>query len=206
MGGYRRVGWLLAATRIRYYHHAMSNYRRAPAPGGTFFFTAVTFQRRPLLTTPGMRPLLRQAIIETRRERPFRIVAQVLLPDHLHTIWELPPGDTEFPTRWRLIKTRVTRSLRQAGMDVTHPVAARRQRHQHAVWQRRFWEHMVRDKNDLARHVDYIHWNPVKHGLVDRVGDWPWSTFHRDVRLGVYPSDWGAFEPDAITGMGVEEE
>ncbi|NIA20780.1 MAG: transposase [Anaerolineaceae bacterium] len=184
----------------------MSNYRRAAVPGGTFFFTAVAFQRRPLLTTSGVRPLLRRAILDTRRERPFRILAQVLLPNHLHTIWELPPGDDDFSTRWRLIKTRVTRSLRGRGIDIPHPNASRRRRHQHGLWQPRFWEHGVRDEDDLERHVDYIHWNPVKHGLVDRVGDWPWSTFHRCVRLGIYPPDWGAFQPQTVTGPDVEGE
>ena len=188
------------------YHPPMSNYRRAPVPGGTFFFTVVTFQRRPLLTSPGPRAVLKQAIIDTRRERPFRIVAQVLLPDHLHTVWELPPGDADFPTRWRLIKTRVTRALRQRGMDVSHPSTSRRRRDNHGIWQPRFWEHVVRDEADLARHVDYVHWNPVKHRLADRVADWPWSTFHRYVRLGIYPPDWGAFEPDTLDGMSVAGE
>ena len=150
--------------------------------------------------------MLRQAILDTRCERPFRILAQVLLPDHLHTVWELPPGDDDFSTRWRLIKTRVTRSLRGRRIDVPHPNVSRRRRHQHGLWQPRFWEHVVRDEDDLARHVDYIHWNPVKHGLVGRVRDWPYSTFHRFVRLGMYPPEWGAFEPQTVTGMDIKGE
>jgi putative transposase len=184
----------------------MSNYRRALQPGGRFFFTVVTFERRPLLTSPRARPLVREAIAETCRERPFEAVAQVLLPDHLHAIWTLPHGDDDFSTRWRLIKTRVTQSLRGAGMDVTNPRPSRQRRHQHAVWQPRFWEHVIRDEEDLQRHVDYIHWNPVKHGLVARVRDWPWSTFHRYVREGVYPVDWGSYEPPTIAGLAVDGE
>jgi putative transposase len=184
----------------------MSNYRHREQPGRTLFFTVVSFDRRPHLATTTARPILRKALIETCRERPFQTLAQVLLPDHIHAIWTMPPDDGDFSLRWRLIKTRVTQALREAGMDVTNPRPSRRERHDHAVWQPRFWEHVIRDDDDLRRHVEYIHWNPVKHGLVERVRDWPWSTFHRYVREGLYPADWGSSEPPKLADLTDEEE
>jgi len=184
----------------------MSFYRRAVQPGGTFFFTVVTFHRRPLLATDRTRAVLRRAMAQTCRERPFENVAMVLLPDHLHTVWTLPRGDADFSTRWRLIKTRVTQALLDDGVDAAHPSDARRGRHQHAIWQPRFWEHTIRDDEDLRRHMDYIHWNPVKHGLVSRVRDWPWSTFHRYVQQGLYPADWGCSELPSIAEERLEGE
>lgn len=184
----------------------MSNYRRASQPGGIFFFTVVAFGRRDILTLPTTRTALRKALDQTRGERPFETVAAVLLPDHLHTVWQLPPGDGDFSTRWRLIKTRGTRAVQGEGLDVTSPRETRRRRHERGVWQPRFWEHLVRDNDDLRRHVDYVHWNPVKHGLVKRVQDWPYSTCRRYVRRGIYPPDWGAYEPPSVLGMDVEGE
>ncbi|NLX59462.1 MAG: transposase [Phycisphaerae bacterium] len=173
----------------------MTHYRRAFVPGGTFFFTVVTFERRPILATGVARRLLGRAIRATRRDRPFDVVALVLLPDHLHTIWTLPRGDDDFSTRWQVLKMRFTRDLLRAGWESAAVSRSRRCRGEQEVWQRRFWEHRVRDEDDLRRHMDYVHWNPVKHGQVRRVIEWPWSTFHRYVRLGVYPPDWGAHEP-----------
>lgn len=166
----------------------MSNYRRIPVAGATFFFTVVTYQRRPILLKPDIRTALREAIRETRRLRFFAIDVWVLLPDHMHCLWTLPPDDGDFSARWSMIKAAVTRACGNTAPPNDTSRAARREG---SIWQRRFWEHQIRDEADLIRHMDYSYWNPVKHGLVQRVIDWPYSTFHRDVRLGLYPMDWG---------------
>jgi putative transposase len=168
----------------------MSNYKRCYI-GRTYFFTVVTHRRRSILTTETGRRILREAIYEVRRDRPFDIVAIVLLPDHLHTVCELPRGDVDYSTRWRRIKSIFTRSWQAAGGSSIARNDSRRKRHEQGIWQRRFFEHTCRDEADLKRCIDYIHVNPVKHRLVERVRDWPWSSFHRYVRLGEYLPDWG---------------
>ncbi len=168
----------------------MSEYRRWRMAGGTFFFTVVTHQRQPFLTSLAGRTALRDAFRQVRQWRPFNVVAIVLLPDHLRTVWELPPGDSDYTTRWRQIKTLATRALAgYIGPDSL--TSSRQRRHEKGIWQRRFYEHTCRDEADLKRMVDYIHVNPVKHGVSRRVRDWPWSSFHRYVRLGEYSIDWG---------------
>jgi putative transposase len=167
----------------------MPDYRRAYVPGGTYFFTVKTFERQPILTEEHCRTALRQAITEVRTMLPFESIAWVLLPDHLHTVWHLPEADADFSLRWSLIKQRVTRQCAD-GSSAAPIMRSRQKRREGAIWQRRFWEHLIRDDTDLERHVDYIHYNPVKHGYVARVTDWPYSTFHRYARRGVYPADW----------------
>ncbi len=167
-------------------------YRRSFAPGGTFFFTLVTYQRRPIFSTPLAVELLRKAFRYTMPRLPFTIVASVILPDHLHFIWILPPDTSDFSTRWRLIKSHFTRNWRPK--DAASENASRAQKGEKDVWQRRFWEHLVRDESDLIRHVEYIHYNPVKHGLVDSPGGWEYSSFMKYVREGLYPLDWGRKE------------
>ncbi|MBV8837826.1 MAG: transposase, partial [Alphaproteobacteria bacterium] len=122
-----------------------------------------------------------------QHHHPFETVAICILPDHIHAIWELPPGDADYPTRWSLVKGRFSRSLPRAGSRSPSKVAKRDK----GIWQRRYWEHSIRDETDLARHIDYIHFNPVKHELVTRVSDWPHSSFHRYAADGVLPLDWG---------------
>jgi putative transposase len=168
----------------------MSEYRRWRVEGGAFFFTLVTYQRQRFLTSDICRGALREAVRAVRRLRPFTVLAIVLLPDHLHTIWELPRGDTDYTTRWRRIKTLVTRAL-EGRIGGTAISASRRRRAEKGIWQRRFYEHTCRDEADVKRLVDYIHANPVKRRLTARVRDWPWSSFHRYVRLGEYAIDWG---------------
>ncbi len=163
----------------------MTNYRRNFLGGGSFFFTVNLADRRLRLLTEHIDEL-RTAFRETRRHHPFTTDAVVVLPDHLHAVWTLPQGDADFATRWRLIKSAFSRKL-GAGEPISASRAAKGER---GIWQRRYWEHTIRDENDFARHVDYIHINPVKHGLVARVGDWPHSSFHLMVRRGVYPEDW----------------
>jgi putative transposase len=172
----------------------MTAYRRNFIPGGSFFFTVNLADRRLSLLTKHVEAL-RMAFREIRRHHPFTIDAIVVLPDHLHTIWTLPDSDADFATRWRLIKSTFSRSIPVG----EHISASRADRGERNVWQRRYWEHSIRDENDFARHVDYIHINPVKHGLVSRVGNWPHSSFHRMVELGIYPEDWAG---DAADGAG----
>jgi putative transposase len=169
----------------------MPNYRRANIRGGTYFFTVNTLSRQTFLLDGAVRAALRAGINLVRESYPFTIEAWVLLPDHLHCLWTLPPDDWDFSTRWRVIKRTVTQ---RCGDRLHRPeflTARRAQRMQSTLWQHRYWEHLIRDEQDYQRHVDYIHWNPVKHGYVKRAGDWPHSTFHRYVKNGIYPPDWG---------------
>ncbi|WP_437192853.1 REP-associated tyrosine transposase [Planctomicrobium sp. SH527] len=168
----------------------MRRYRRN-REGRLFFFTVVTHERRNILTSELARNALREAIQEVRQRYPFVITAIVLLPDHLHTIWELPPGENDYSLRWRLIKTHFTKLWMAGGGSQGLLTQSRRRSGEQAVWQRRFYEHTCRDEQDVTRCVEYIHVNPVKHQLVKRVSDWPWSSFHRYVQLGLYPHDWG---------------
>lgn len=170
----------------------MSEYRRSYIPGATYFFTLTTLDRRPILVQEPFRSALRQAIIEVRKKLPFESIAWVLLPDHLHTIWKLPETDANFSIRWSLIKQHVTREC--IGAQNTGTTKSRQERREGTIWQRRFWEHTIRDETDFRRHVDYIHYNPVKHGYVKQAVDWPYSTFHRYVRAGVYPENWASVD------------
>lgn len=172
----------------------MSNYRRSHREGGTWFFTVVTHHRRPLLTEAISLQALREVICEVRQDHPFSIDAWVLLPDHIHAIWTLPQNDNDFSKRWGLIKAGFTKRLRKTFHQDTLITTSRKQRHEGSIWQRRFWEHEIRDETDFIHHMDYLHYNPVKHELVDRVVDWPHSTFHRLVRSGAYHENWGGNE------------
>ena len=155
----------------------LMQYRRAIVPGGTFFFTLVTDRRRPILASDEAVDALRNAFRSVRQSRPFEIDAIVVMPDHLHCIWTLPPDDADFSTRWRLIKTSFSKhcpdTLRRT------PYEARLTKGEQAIWQHRYWEHQIRDETDFARHVDYIHYNPIKHGLSRSPLDWPYSSFGR---------------------------
>ena len=163
----------------------MVHYRRIRLEGGTYFFTVTLADRRARVLTDHV-DLLRSVFRRVQGERPFKIVAMVVLPDHLHAIWTLPAGDADYSGRWRAIKAGFTRDLVAGGMSLV-----RNDKGEYDLWQRRFWEHTVRDESDLAAHVEYIHFNPVKHGLVKQVKDWPWSSFHQYVRRGWLAEDWG---------------
>lgn len=168
----------------------MSEYRRANIKGGTYFFTVVTHQRRKILLDDNVRRALREGIQKTQSFFPFQIIAWVLLPDHLHCIWTLPEGDADFTKRWGMIKRHVSQHCTHIINVEQHPSVSKLKRKESNFWQRRYWEHQIRDEIDFKRHVDYIHWNPLKHGLVDQISDWPYSTFHRYVDEGVYPENW----------------
>lgn len=166
----------------------MPRYLRSRT-GSVFFFTLVAFDRRPILCADPIRRALRTAILNLCVTRPFAIDGWVLLPDHLHCIWTLPEGDHDYSTRWALLKRSVSHFA--ADFAATQRTASARKHRESAIWQRRFWEHHIRDDRDFERHLDYIHYNPVRHGYVKRAIDWPYSTLHRYVKNGVYPADWG---------------
>ncbi len=168
----------------------MPEFTRAFAPGGTFFFTVVTHQRRPLFAAQRARTLLRRAMDTVRAHRPFQLDAIVLLPDHLHCIWTLPPDDTDFSTRWRKIKETFTREYLAAGGPESRVSAGQERKGLRGVWQQRFWEHTIRDETNFERHMNYIHFNPVKHGRATCPHNWPWSSFSRWVKQGAYDADW----------------
>jgi len=175
----------------------MTNYRRNFVPGGSYFFTVNLLDRRSRLLTHNIN-LLRSAFRYTRVRHPFTIEAIVILPDHLHAIWTLPDNEADFAVRWRLIKSAFSRGL----PDGERISESRSSKGERGIWQRRYWEHTLRDEADFACHVDYIHFNPAKHGHVGRVLDWPYSSFHRMVRLGIYPRDWAGDVRDTPGGFG----
>jgi putative transposase len=164
----------------------MTNYRRSKFHGGYYFFTVVTYKRRCFLVDDISRACLRSTWQGVRRNRPFEVVAICLLPDHLHCVWRLPEGDNDFSQRWMLIKKGFTRLYLEAGGHESEQSLSREKKRERGIWQRRFWEHRIRDEEDLQKHIDYIHYNPVKHGFVKDVENWPWSTYHGFVRDGFY--------------------
>jgi len=168
----------------------MAEYRRRYQPGGTYFFTLITHRRRQLFTNALARDLLHQAIQKEQEQRPFEIPAMILLPEHLHCIWKLPDDDSAYDVRWACIKKDFTKHWLQAGGRELPVSPNRAKRREKGVWQRRFWEHTIRDEDDYMKHVNYIHYNPVKHGLAECPHQWPYSSFHRWSEEGYYNSGW----------------
>ncbi|MDO8417266.1 MAG: transposase [Agitococcus sp.] len=168
----------------------MSNYRRSLAKGGSYFFTKVSFKRRKILCDEPIRQAMRDAVRKVRQAYPFEIEAWVTLPDHIHAMWTLPSDDADFGKRWGLIKCYVSRQCLEYAAPVDMLSLSNIKRDEMGLWQRRFWEHQIQNEADFAKHMDYMHFNPVGHGLVERVMDWPYSTFHRCVNKGIYPMDW----------------
>ena len=175
----------------------MTDYRRVWRAGATWFFTVNLADRSSSLLVDRIE-LLRDAFRYTLRRHPFRMDALCILPDHLHAVLTLPAQQSDFALRWRLIKTEFSR--RMPAREARSP--SRIRKGERAIWQRRYWEHLVRDEDDLRRHLEYTHFNPVKHRHVERVADWPHSTFHRHVREGTYPIDWHGSEDIARMSMG----
>ncbi len=161
-------------------------YRRVDVAGGTYFFTDNLADRKRALLVDYVDDL-RNVMKKVKTSHPFHIDAVVIMPDHLHAMWTLPEGDANYPMRWSLIKAGFSRCIPKDERRNPSRIA----KGERGIWQRRYWEHMIRDEDDFNRHMNYIHFNPVKHGLVTRVKDWPHSTFHRCVRDGLYPPDWG---------------
>ncbi len=177
-------------------------YRRARSPGSSYFFTVVTYNRRPILCEPDNINLLRDSFKRVITKQPFIIDAIVILPDHIHCIWTLPLEDADFSTRWRLVKSWFSR---QCDTKYQGQVSAsRKSKQEKAVWQRRFWEHLIRDEQDFINHVNYIHYNPVKHGLVSSSKDWQYSSFHRYLKRGVYERNWGSSKINFDSSVGME--
>ncbi len=175
----------------------MPNYRRAWHPGGAYFFTVNLLERHGNDLLTRHINVLREVVAAVRVRHPFVIHGWVVLPEHLHCVIELPRGDADFATRWRLIKMNFSKALPKT--ERRSP--ARTSRGERGIWQRRFWEHLIRDETDLQAHMDYVHFNPVRHGLVKRVVDWPFSTFHDLVVRGVYPADWGGGDDTKLPYM-----
>ena len=174
----------------------MSQYRRAKINGSTFFFTIVLADRSSHLLVEQI-DRLRQAYRVVQERRPFETVAVCILPDHVHAIWTLPEDDADFSTRWSLIKSGFSR-----GLDARPRSQSKLAKREKGVWQRRYWEHAIRNEADLERHIDYVHFNPVKHGHVTHVADWPHSSFHRYVERGVLVADWGGDIKDIPGSFG----
>lgn len=169
----------------------MPEYRRARVQGGTFFITIVTFNRIPIFVNPIARDLLHNAWEVVTRRLPFTTDAICLLPDHIHALLTLPEDDADFSMRIREIKRLFTKNYLVEIGSATTRNQSRMDKNEATVWQRRFYEHTIRDEQDVHTHIDYIHFNPVKHGLVNQVSDWQWSSFHRYVKNGYYLPDWG---------------
>ncbi|KAF1721044.1 REP-associated tyrosine transposase [Pseudoxanthomonas wuyuanensis] len=166
----------------------MTEYRRPRTPGATWFFTVNLAERRGNTRLVAHVDALRRSFALVRSRHPFHIEAIVILPDHLHCLWRLPDGDADNATRWGLIKAGFSRAIpRNERIN-----ASRLSRGERGIWQRRFWEHQIRDETDYAAHVDYIHYNPVKHGHADTAAEWPYSSFHAFVAKGLYPLDWAS--------------
>ena len=165
----------------------MRHYIRLKTPGACYFFTVVTYNRRPILCLPEVRTALRNAINQTRQIMPFEIIALVLLPDHLHCIWTLPAGDSDYSKRWSMIKRKVSKTCQH----LAAPKIKTTKQNTINFWQKRFWEHQIRNEKDLENHLNYIHYNPVKHGLCQTASKWQFSTLHRYIKQHKYSEDWG---------------
>jgi len=176
----------------------MTNYRRQRVEGGTYFFTVVVMHRTPRLATADEVRRLCAALRRVKQDLPFETIAMVILPDHLHAVWRLPENDSNYSLRWSRVKSLFSRGCTRE--DVPSSLARRREK---GVWQRRFWEHVIRDEEDLRQILDYVYYNPVKHGLVTRPIDWPYSTFRRAVNSGMYPEDWGNNGQTGVTDEGM---
>jgi len=176
----------------------MPNYRRAFIPGGTWFFTVNLLERKNNDLLIREIDLLRETVRVVRKRHPFKIDAWVVLPEHMHAVWTLPPSDANFSKRWRLIKSAFSRVLPKTEFRSN----VRKSAGERGIWQRHFWEHCICDDEDFVRHIDYVHVNPVKHGLVSRVADWPYSSFHRYVDNGIYTVDWCGDVAASVNGDG----
>jgi putative transposase len=172
----------------------MANYRRAWHPGGTYFFTVNLLQRQGNNLLVRHIDVLRKVVASVRQRHPFRIHGWTVMPDHLHCVIELPMNDDDFATRWRLIKMEFSKALPR----IERISQVRAKRGERGIWQRRYWEHLIRNEADYRAHMDYVHINPVKHGLVKHVADWPYSTFHRLAEQGVYPPDWAGGDEENV--------
>ncbi|MEK8015656.1 MAG: transposase [Candidatus Parabeggiatoa sp.] len=162
-------------------------YRRIRLAGGTYFFTVNLAERSKTLLIDYV-DILRDTFRQVKSRHPFKIDAIVVLPEHLHAIWTLPKDDSDYATRWMLIKSNFSRNVPKGERRNMSRIS----RHERGIWQRRYWEHMIRDEEDFIRHIEYIHYNPVKQGYVLRPADWLFSSIHRDIQAGIIPPNWGS--------------
>ncbi len=175
-------------------------YRRMYIQGGTYFFTLVSFNRLPVFSSQDAVDLLYAAVGYTAARMPFEVIAYVILPDHVHYVWTLPDISSDYSTRWRLIKSYFTRNYDHK--DYAKISMSRKKKSEKGVWQRRFWEHLIRDEADLVQHVEYIHYNPIKHGYVQSLMDWKNSSFTKYVEDGLYPPYWGEIKREwPVSGL-----
>ncbi len=175
------------------YTSIMPNYLRYRIPGGCYFFTVNLLERKSTLLVDHI-DLLRESVRACKQKRPFHIDAWVVLPEHMHCIWTLPVGDDDFSNRWKIIKVHFSKGLPK----LERLSKVRIKRGERGIWQRRFWEHAVRDDSDYENHMNYVHFNPVKHRYVDKVIDWPFSSFHHHVKKGTYSKDWASYKKNDI--------
>jgi putative transposase len=183
----------------------MPNYHRFRVEGGTYFFTVVTYNRNPILTSKPARQILHEVWVQTQHAYSFETIAVCLLPDHIHTLWKLPDGDSNYSMRWNMIKGCFTRCYqKQIGSDEKiNP--SRVKRREAAIWHRRFWEHTIDSEEDFENHLDYIHFNPIKHGYVKQASDWEWSSFHRYVKKGLYDRTWAGGSEGRLIGYNFDQ-
>ncbi|WP_250458900.1 REP-associated tyrosine transposase [Microbulbifer litoralis] len=192
------VGWAKRSVPIIKMDRSNTvEYRRAYVPGACYFFTVVTERRKPLLIDHIGR--LRKAFRQILTKHPFEVQAIVILPDHLHTIWKLPEEDEDYSSRWKKIKR-----IFSTGFPSRAHTDSQKNKREKGTWQRRFWEHLIRSEEDWTNHLDYIHYNPVKHGYVNQVKEWPYSSFHRMVKRGWYPESWGTKVSKKVLEMNSE--
>ncbi len=172
-------------------------YRRSNIKGGSYFFTVNLAERKKTLLVDEI-DHLRNAINKVKKQHPFQLNAMVVLPEHLHAILTLPENDNDFAMRWMLIKAGFSRQLpKQESIS-----CSRKHKAERGIWQRRYWEHLIRNENDFEKHVDYIHYNPVKHGYVEQAVDWPYSTIHDYIRQGLLDRYWGYDKQSDGKGFG----
>ena len=182
----------------------MSEYKRYYVPGGTYFFTVVTYKRHPFFKSKVAIDLLRQSWLDVRAELPFTNIASVLLPDHFHCLWSLPQGVDDFSTRIKRIKDGFTEAWLASGGYEVPVTESQKKNGNRGIWHPRFWEHWIRDTEDLENHLDYIHYNPTKHGYQLRPANWPYSTIHKYIRMGHYHKDWGSSIPRNLINMELD--
>ncbi len=175
----------------------MTEYRRFYIPKSLWFFTVNLAERKNNRLLIEKIAVLGQAFRYVKTRKPFYMNAVVIMPDHLHCIWTLPPDDGDYSIRWNLLKGYFSRKI-STGERISN---SRQKRRERGIWQRRFWAHLIEDQEDLNRHIDYIHWNPVKHGYVKQVAEWPHSSFHQYIKHGVYSDDWGGGRSHEIQGF-----
>ena len=176
----------------------MPKYIRSYKKGAFYFFTLISYNRRKIFCEEDFLVVFKNSIRLVQQQYPFEIIAWVQLPDHIHCIWQMPENDADYSMRWSQIKRLTTQACPHYHLTTDELNLSEVKRNERGIWQRRFLEHQIRNESDFIKHMDYIHYNPIKHGLVERVTDWEYSSFHRCVRQGFYSEDWGGGSIDFL--------